>query len=354
MKLYLEYDVIGRCIVVGLSLIFPLSTVPCFHPPRRLAEPSGCPSMLVLLGARAPPRRAGSATAMLAPPAIEGIELELADGGSITEVAAFFVDSFWAASTTYDKVELSGRERGQLTLQMAEDFHHRYANSWLSSGRHARRFFGSRLLVARGAKGEVVGCVGLESALLDPFSRTVHAAAAAEKLMAIEFDCMVQADVARYAELHKAEGLPPLARELYPELTCLGLLTNLAVAPSRRRSGLGRALCAWCEAGCAEWALPGLLLQVEAANGDARALYARCGFDELFQACACACACACAYAMPMLHAMRVLHRRTLAERRFQNSSVANVPTYSLTHVLASIAHRRKTARRCGHAPANRR
>lgn len=35
-------------------------------------------------------------------------------------------------------------------------------------------------------------CVGLESALLDPFSRTVHAAAAAEALMGVEFDCMVQ------------------------------------------------------------------------------------------------------------------------------------------------------------------
>ena len=74
----------------------------------------------------------------------------------------------------------------------------------------------ARLLVARGAKGDVVGCVGLESALLDPFSRTVHAAAAAEQRMAVEFDCMVQADVARYAELHKAEGLAPLAKEPFP------------------------------------------------------------------------------------------------------------------------------------------
>ena len=57
----------------------------------------------------------------------------------------------------------------------------------------------------RPCEGEVVGCVGFESALLDPFSRTVHAAAAAEQMMAAEFDCMSQADVAHYAELHKAE-----------------------------------------------------------------------------------------------------------------------------------------------------
>ena len=169
-------------------------------------------------GGRSPawhPRRAGSPT-MLEPPAIEGVELELADGGSIKEVASFFVDSFWAASTTYDDVEFSTRERKQLTVQMADDFDHRYCNSWHSSGKRARRFFSSRLLVARGAKGDVVGCVGLESALLDPFSRTVHAAAAAEQRMAVEFDCMVQADVARYAELHKAEGLAPLAKERFP------------------------------------------------------------------------------------------------------------------------------------------
>ena len=170
--------------------------------------------LLLLSTVHAPLRRAGT-PAMLEPPAIEGVELELADGGSIKEVATFFVDSFWAASTTYDDVEFSTRERKQLTVQMADDFHHRYSNSWHSSGKRARRFFSSRLLVARGTKGEVVGCVGLESALLDPFSRTVQAAAAAEQRMAVEFDCMVQADVARYAELHKAEGLAPLAKERF-------------------------------------------------------------------------------------------------------------------------------------------
>ena len=42
------------------------------------------------------------------------------------------------------------------------------------------------------------------------------------------------------------QGLAPLAKELFPELTCLGLLTNPAIAPERRRTGLGRALCEWC------------------------------------------------------------------------------------------------------------
>jgi hypothetical protein len=112
--------------------------------------------MLVLL-AHTPLRRAGN-IAML-PPATEGVELELAEGSSIKEVASFFVDSFWAASTTYGDVEFSTRERKQLTAQMADDFHHRYCNSWHSSGTRARRFFSSRLLVARGAKGGSLPCL---------------------------------------------------------------------------------------------------------------------------------------------------------------------------------------------------
>ena len=35
---------------------------------------------------------------MLEPPVIHGVELELANGGSIKEVASFFVDSFWVRS----------------------------------------------------------------------------------------------------------------------------------------------------------------------------------------------------------------------------------------------------------------
>ena len=51
-------------------------------------------------------------------------------------------------------------------------------------------------------------------------------------------------------------------------ITILTLTLNLT-----RRTGLGRALCEWCEAGAAEWSLPGLMLQVEQQNHDARALY---------------------------------------------------------------------------------
>ena len=199
------------CDNVRFAPSFPIATTTLCSRVAMLAMLVGVPTLLgtplrravTPLEPHTPLRRAGS-PAML-PPAIEGVELELAEGGSIKEVASFFVDSFWAASTTYGDVEFSRRERKQLTAQMADDFHHRYRNSWHSSGKCARRFFSSRLLVARGAEGEVVGCVGFESALLDPFSRTVHAAAAAEQMMAAEFDCMSQADVAHYAELHKAE-----------------------------------------------------------------------------------------------------------------------------------------------------
>eukprot|EP00908_Phaeocystis_cordata_P010190 Transcript_2103.p3 GENE.Transcript_2103~~Transcript_2103.p3 ORF type:complete len:143 (+),score=65.42 Transcript_2103:633-1061(+) len=90
-------------------------------------------------------------------------------------------------------------------------------------------------------------------------------------------------DLERCAALHEEGGLVPLASHLFPEYTALGLLTNLAVAPRRRRTGLGRQLCARCAAGCAEWALPALALQVEEQNADARALYAAQGFEELWR-----------------------------------------------------------------------
>ena len=116
------------------------------------------------------------------------VEIEVADGSSVTEVASFFVDSFWTSSTTFGAVALSTRECGQLALQMDDDFRHRYSNSWQRGGegkrRRGRRFFPSRLLLARDpdpeANGAVVGCVGVEAALMCPYTRTVFPAAEAE------------------------------------------------------------------------------------------------------------------------------------------------------------------------------
>jgi ribosomal protein S18 acetylase RimI-like enzyme len=65
------------------------------------------------------------------------------------------------------------------------------------------------------------------------------------------------------------------------------VLSNLAVLPAGRRKGLGRTLCTEVEAVARGWAEREgapmqLLLQVEAQNAPARALYASLGFCELW------------------------------------------------------------------------
>ena len=72
---------------------------------------------------------------------------------------------------------------------------------------------------------------------------------------------------------------PALTAALFPEYQVYALLANLAVAPSTRRSGLARALCATCDEAGREWGLPGMMLQVEEANSAARGLYEACGYQ---------------------------------------------------------------------------
>ena len=61
------------------------------------------------------------------------------------------------------------------------------------------------------------------------------------------------------------------------------LMTNLAVAPSRRRGGLARKLCLRAEARGRQWGLKRTALQVERQNAAAVGLYSALGFAELWQ-----------------------------------------------------------------------
>ena len=74
-----------------------------------------------------------------------------------------------------------------------------------------------------------------------------------------------------------------MVSDYFPEYTLVGLLTNLAVDPTNRRSGVGSDLCECCELGCAQWALPAVILQVEEPNRSARAFYKAVGFEEIFR-----------------------------------------------------------------------
>lgn len=65
-----------------------------------------------------------------------------------------------------------------------------------------------------------------------------------------------------------------LGRVIAPEAELL----TLAVAPARRRQGLGRALVARLEAAAAARGAAAMFLEVAATNGPARALYAALGY----------------------------------------------------------------------------
>jgi GNAT superfamily N-acetyltransferase len=244
---------------------------------------------------------------------VRSTDIERANTKSLPAVVDAFVDAFWTAGTNFGKVRLSERERRQLARQVADDFRGRYSSSW----EDGNRLFGSRLLLAREPdSGVVVGCVGLESTLLDPLERSVFTAHQAEGLLRAEFATMADSErcapvvvltprtvrlyrptslhrwlsgrsargvTVYYAELFGAEGIAALVGELMPQYSTVALLTNLAVAPAARRSGLAQELCQCCELGCVEWGLPVILLQVEEENAAARSLYQVGGYRELFR-----------------------------------------------------------------------
>ena len=65
---------------------------------------------------------------------------------------------------------------------------------------------------------------------------------------------------------HHPRPLSEIVEELLPEYKVFGLLANLAVAPSTRRSGLARRLCAKCDEAAASWDLPAISLQAAPAG----------------------------------------------------------------------------------------
>lgn len=232
------------------------------------------PASYVLHQASAPPSgvhrrgRTPSASAVL-----QEITKVKGTDSNVAEAASFFVDAFWLSGTTTDGATLSGRERSQLVTQQTDDMTARYGD--LVGSRRLE----SSLFVARDSDGAICGCVGVEAALVDVIEQRVLTRAQGEALFAAEFASMSGRDRGVYRKMDLVE----LTEELLPEYKVFGLLANLAVAPSTRRTGLARRLCACCDDAVDGWGLPAISLQVEEANGAARGLYEALEYNEIFR-----------------------------------------------------------------------
>ena len=212
---------------------------------------------------RAPPPIASAAAANYAISTVKG------DDASIMKVTDFFVRGFWQEGTTVGKQDLSIMERTSLVSQQNDDMIMRYGE--LVGQRRLR----SRLMVAKDDADEVVGCVGVEMALVQPQTGQVLSRSQGEGLLANELSSMGGRERNQFRKM----GVVELTAALFPEYQVYALLANLAVAPSTRGAGLGRALCASCEAAGSEWGVAAIMLQVEEVNEPARKLYESVGYS---------------------------------------------------------------------------
>jgi ribosomal protein S18 acetylase RimI-like enzyme len=192
-------------------------------------------------------------------------------GEDLCQAAEAFAMAFWGD-------EVSESLRSELVRQHQRDMAERYGELV-----GARRL-SSQLLVARDESGGIVGLVGCELAVVDVPNSLVLSRRRGE---AIFNDALAAMGGRQRNELRKAP-LPVLAEALLPfGARVLPVLSNLAVLPAGRRKGLGRTLCTEVEAVARGWAeregqSQQLLLQVEARNEPARALYSSLGFGELW------------------------------------------------------------------------
>eukprot|EP00316_Scyphosphaera_apsteinii_P013560 CAMPEP_0119347226 /NCGR_PEP_ID=MMETSP1333-20130426/108413_1 /TAXON_ID=418940 /ORGANISM="Scyphosphaera apsteinii, Strain RCC1455" /LENGTH=204 /DNA_ID=CAMNT_0007359759 /DNA_START=358 /DNA_END=972 /DNA_ORIENTATION=- len=144
--------------------------------------------------------------------------------------------------------------------------------------------FSSAMLLARcPRRGALLGCVGVEAALLDTRTGRMLTAQQAGRLLAQELNVMSYTELTEFDTLGQSLGGHKALEALFPEYRVCAMLANLAVAPSARRSGLGRHLCLLCEAASAEWGLETIMLQVDDRNKAAGRLYDALGYKLAFR-----------------------------------------------------------------------
>uniref|UniRef100_A0A6U5BYZ4 N-acetyltransferase domain-containing protein n=1 Tax=Hemiselmis andersenii TaxID=464988 RepID=A0A6U5BYZ4_HEMAN len=179
--------------------------------------------------------------AIASPPVANGPvvieEVDPLDVPTIKQVAAFFVGAFWQDYKA--QALMTDDQKRRFCNEQFDDMRIRYG---------AKSPVNSSLVIARnGPEGEIVGCVGLEMALV-----------MGEKI------------------------LPKNRENLARNYDMQPLLANLAVSPAARRQGLARKLCVKGEEVVRGWGQDHLLLLVEEGNEPAIRLYRNMGYKQVW------------------------------------------------------------------------
>lgn len=186
----------------------------------------------------------------------------------LKQASDFFVDNFWVPQVAEAGVELNPTQRSGLLNTQLSDFEGRYGDLM------GKRRLSSTLFVADG------GLCGVELALVSRENEAVIPRATGESML-------TQA-ISRFGpkerRLLKYVALEDLVADLLPgDLSVVPVLANLAVDATRRRGGVGKALCLDVEAQCREWGYDQVWLQVEEGNTPARSLYEnKLGYEQMW------------------------------------------------------------------------
>jgi ribosomal protein S18 acetylase RimI-like enzyme len=237
---------------------------------------------------------------------IKDVTFEAADAKSLDEVCSFFVEAFWLGSTTFDKIELTASDMRQLKQKVAQDLGPRYAidtkdqRPLMSCGIKGfpnKPLFETKLILAREPGGKIVGCAGIEAAFYDPGRGDLYRSAQSDRIVRNELEAMEYEQLDEAAKVYAEKGVGGLAKGIIqnqftgtlvnPRMKAYSpcsVLANVAVAPSFRRTGLGRALCdECCKCTTDDWQIGEIALQVEECNVPARTLYKQDGYKLVFR-----------------------------------------------------------------------
>lgn len=206
------------------------------------------------------PLNGAAAAEAAAPQSSVSIATTTAD---LSRAAEFFVDNFWMPQAS-EGFEPTEQQRTGLVAQQLADFEERYGELM------GTRRLSSALLLQEDDAGDVIGAVSIELTLINVQAEATVARKAAEAM----FKERIGGLGPKQRRELKDFNIQDLCAELLSEeFEVLPVLSNLCVAASARRQGLGQSLYGAAANLVAMWGFFELWLQVEAANAPARRLY---------------------------------------------------------------------------------